>query len=1026
MMDDLINKTIQYHEKTKHNFNGYAKGPGYMDWANQPDPFRRFEGSRLFFLSPIIKDVTPPYVSLFSAEIISPDLFDIEFLSKLFEMSMGITAWKQAGDSRWALRANPSSGNLHPTEAYLICPGVYGLNSKPGVYHYCPKEHGLELRTEFSNEVLESLCSNFPKGTFFVGLTSIHWREAWKYGERAFRYCQHDTGHALASVRIAAAALGWRAVHLEGMGDDDICRFLGLNRDGDFKEGDREHPDLVLALFPYTQETQKIPIALDIEAIEVIASGSWKGQANRLSSDRVDWEIIDSVAQTSLKSEREANSSIESHVIEGIKFEPILNSFKRKRISARQIIRQRRSAVSFDGHTGMSKEEFYCVLSHTTLTDDKPGIPWDAIRWKPSIHLFLFIHRVKGIDSGLYFLVRNSDRLGEFKNKFKQEFEWTRPDDCPDELNLYLLKKGDFKRHAAQVSCGQDIAGDSAFSLGMIAEIESAMETFGPSQYRRLFWESGMIGQSLYLAAEFIGLRGTGIGCYFDDPVRELLGVKDNSLESFYHFTIGGPVDDSRLQTHPPYIWAEEISLGKCIWDYKTSRQDEALEEKYNNYRSIRWNDKTLLRVGLGLRGMSRYRNSNLNALNSILKSPINVFETSPDETNGEDEWILGETLSKLNEIETVNRDDLFIITRGGWVKGRGLRVTDELIKRDFFHKEIYPLDSEINLCLSPKFLKDQIERSLYRIGTRSLDLYLLRLPVFVEEGVLSYIYKSLEFLEVQCKEGKIKGYGFSIFELKEKESSFAPFPLETIYDELNGSKNFQAIEVAGNFINRRAFEPGEGNESFVQRVKKLGLKVLAGNPFKAQVGNKTIWLADYFENSSWEETAKELLKRAVDLEITIHETPLADNRTLKEAMRDARIRSPFDFSQMFLSFLEKREPSANDYSRLQEMANQSISMAKTVRDQLANAKLLPRSEFEESLLDIETFFDNILFSLRCFIRSQINVESKELRDNYFKDDSSKLQTLGMNWLFENGADIVLNKISRPEYLADALLALKK
>lgn len=1025
-MDDLVNKTFQYHERTKHNFNGYAKGPGYMDWANQPDPFRRFEGSRLFFLPPIIRDTTPSYVSVFSAKTISPTTFNIEFLSKLFEMSMGVTAWKQAGDSRWALRANPSSGNLHPTEAYLISPELQELNSKPGIYHYCPKEHGLELRTEFSNETLEKLRVGFPQETFFVGLSSIHWREAWKYGERAFRYCQHDTGHALASVRIAAAALGWRAVHLEGMSDEDISKLLGLDRDEDFKEGDREHPDLILALFPQVNKTQEVPIVLNADVIKEIAEGSWKGAANRLSSDRMEWEIIDSVAETSLKKEREVNASIEAHGVGGIKFEPILNSSKRKNISARQIFRQRRSAVSFDGHTGMSKEEFYCVLSHTALTDGQPGIPWDAIRWRPSVHLFLFVHRVEGIDPGLYFLVRNSDMLDEFKNKFKPEFEWIKPTNCPDELDLYLLKRGDFKRHAAQVSCGQDIAGDSAFSLGMIAEIQSSMENFGPSQYRRLFWESGMIGQNLYLAAEFIGLRGTGIGCYFDDPVRELLGVKGNSLESFYHFTIGGPTDDIRLQTHPPYIWAEEISPGKCVWEDEGLSEGKVLEKKETNFNFIQWNDKQVAKVGMGLRGMSRYRNSNLMVLNSVLKSQINVFETSPDETDGEDEWLLGETLSRLSEAEPLDRNDLFIITRGGWVQGRSLRIAEELVKRGNLQKEIYQLDSDIKLCISPKFLKDQIERSLYRIGVESLDLYLIRLPVFFEEGVLSYIYKSLEFLEEQCAEGKIKSYGLSIFELKDKETNFANFPLKKIFDELKGAKNFQAIEVAGNFVNRKVFELEEGNENFVQKAKKLGLKVLVGSPFKAQVENKNIWLADYFDNSGWEEKAKELLKEALDLEIEIYETPLADNRTLKEALRDARIRSPFDFSQMLLFYLEKKEPSSNDYSRLQEMANQSISMAKTVRDQLANAKLLPRSEFEEPLSDIETLFNDILFCLRCFIRSQNNVELKGLRNSFFKDDDSKLQVLGMKWLFENGADIVLNKISRPEYLSDALSVLKK
>jgi hypothetical protein len=62
-----------------------------------------------------------------------------------------------------------------------------------------------------------------------------------------------------------------------------------------------------------------------------------------------------------------------------------------------------------------------------------------------------------------------------------------------------------------------------------------------------------MIGQTLYLEAEAAGIRGTGIGCYFDDEMHDLLGPSDRSWQSLYHFTVGGPVEDTRLTTLPPY-----------------------------------------------------------------------------------------------------------------------------------------------------------------------------------------------------------------------------------------------------------------------------------------------------------------------------------------------------------------------------------------------------------------------------------------------------------------------------------------
>jgi hypothetical protein len=117
---------------------------------------------------------------------------------------------------------------------------------------------------------------------------------------------------------------------------------------------------------------------------------------------------------------------------------------------------------------------------------------------------------------------------------------------------LYRLARGDFRQTAAMVSCNQDIAGDSAFSLGMIARFGDSVRR-EPFRYRHLFWESGLIGQVLYLEAEARGARGTGIGCFFDDAVHDLLGIDSDRFQSIYHFTVGRPLEDSRITTRSPY-----------------------------------------------------------------------------------------------------------------------------------------------------------------------------------------------------------------------------------------------------------------------------------------------------------------------------------------------------------------------------------------------------------------------------------------------------------------------------------------
>ena len=250
---DPVDRVIRYHVQTKHHFNRYARALGYLDWANQPNPFRRFEGASLVSL-PLLKPdedpVSPAYDAIYQPGTVVCQPVTVRTLSRFFEFALALSAWKKAGESEWPLRSNPSSGNLHPTEGYVVMPQIEGLDLTPGLYHYAPKEHGLELRAEFPAEQIARLLAPFPPGAFIFGLTSVHWREAWKYGERAFRYCNHDVGHAIGSARIAAATLGWNMALLDGVEQDTVALLLGTNKSADFAEVEPEHPDCLAVIWP--------------------------------------------------------------------------------------------------------------------------------------------------------------------------------------------------------------------------------------------------------------------------------------------------------------------------------------------------------------------------------------------------------------------------------------------------------------------------------------------------------------------------------------------------------------------------------------------------------------------------------------------------------------------------------------------------------------------------------------------------------------------------------------------------------
>jgi hypothetical protein len=282
-------------------------------------------------------------------------------------------------------------------------------------------------------------------------------------------------------------------------------------------------------------------------------SSPWTGTANRLSASHVEWSIIEQVADAT-----DYPGGIEGETI--LTVPPAQVSGESQGPAARGVLLQRRSAVAFDGRSSLPAATFKSMLAR--LQPSCP--PWDVVPWPPHVHLALFVHRVDGLTPGIYALLRNDATRAEWQDAMRPQFLW---EPIEEGSGLYLLLPFDMKWPAMRVSCDQDIAGDGFFSLAMLAPLGTALRTYGEWFYRRLFWEAGLIGQVLYLEAEAAGARSTGIGCFYDDAVHELLGLPLGPVElpdgtaaaanwqSLYHFSMGMPVDDARLTTEPGYEW---------------------------------------------------------------------------------------------------------------------------------------------------------------------------------------------------------------------------------------------------------------------------------------------------------------------------------------------------------------------------------------------------------------------------------------------------------------------------------------
>ena len=369
---------IEYHLQTRHFPNRFAKSLGYLDWKNQPNPYKSY------YKAPKIPLKIMPELNLTYEKLYLPNEvfeFNLENISKFFEISLALSAIKEYYSSRWAVRINPSSGNLHPEESYIVW--------QKSVYHFNVKEFALEEIARSDEYLVED-------GFIFV-LTSIPLRESWKYGERALRYCLLDSGHAIAAGRFASNLLGWKMEIIDEFSDNELEKVIGLDKQKFFKN---EEEIFEAAFYVYTDKKPSI----DIKKFENL---KFNLEYSPLTKESVRWDII---YETNLKREGKTNPF----------FIKNKTQFSSSPFDAETIIKNRRSALGFVPKY-ISKEDFFDILDKT-LPRNMP--PFDTRAFLGHINFVIFANRIDGMESGIYFFDRQKNSLeliekGDFSSAAK-------------------------------------------------------------------------------------------------------------------------------------------------------------------------------------------------------------------------------------------------------------------------------------------------------------------------------------------------------------------------------------------------------------------------------------------------------------------------------------------------------------------------------------------------------------------------------------------------------------------------------
>jgi SagB-type dehydrogenase family enzyme len=419
---------LEYHELTKHSAESLRRTQHYLDWANMPNPFRHYEGVPVVDLP-----ADPPAPHLSALDVLDGKTGNTlardgaEFLSQLMFYSASISASKRVPSTGaiYSLRVNPSSGNLHPTEFHFCTRGL--VDWSDGLYHYRPSSHTAEQRAigDFGTKLI-----NNSAPLIFV-LTSIAWREACKYRDRAYRYCLHDMGHAWQALTLAARSLGSESFAIGHFLDDGVAESCLLSAD--------EWPMLIVGLHGASIPVNKL------NAGKTVVFG---GQPNRLSEEHETYPLIERI-----------------HTATKLSTESTIPAFGEPKVSGRgevslpppvstnhgfgAVVRTRRSALDFKG--GRESITFPQLATLLSATRERLFADFATHRY---VHLYLYVHRVEGLEPGVY--------------RF-----W------PEHAELERIKLGDQRLVAASLSLGQDLAGNAGAGTSLRHDFQQHRETPG-------------------------------------------------------------------------------------------------------------------------------------------------------------------------------------------------------------------------------------------------------------------------------------------------------------------------------------------------------------------------------------------------------------------------------------------------------------------------------------------------------------------------------------------------------------------
>src|SRR5713101_5941596 len=217
-----------YHNATKHSYESVREHAHFLDWDNQPLPFKIYPTLEPMRLPDAVRQTGVAALSAIPESVpaqtnAAPDL---EAVAQLLYLSAGITRKRKYSGGEIFFRAAACTGALYEVELYLVCGTLTNLHA--GVYHFAPAEFGLRLLRagDYRRVLLEATAGEpaIAHAPLTIVCTCTYWRNAWKYQARTYRHFGWDNGTLLANLLAVATALGLPACVVCGFVDASVNR----------------------------------------------------------------------------------------------------------------------------------------------------------------------------------------------------------------------------------------------------------------------------------------------------------------------------------------------------------------------------------------------------------------------------------------------------------------------------------------------------------------------------------------------------------------------------------------------------------------------------------------------------------------------------------------------------------------------------------------------------------------------------------------------------------------------------------